>query len=101
MIVEVPWTAVPISEPVLPGEESQDLRREKGFPVYTLALVSTIAQISTSEARRLVERGEVTIDGARVPATFVYLKPGALVEVAPGRLFHIGRPEEADADRLA
>ena len=96
MITEVPWQDVPISEPVLPGEESAELRRAKGFPVYALALVSTIAGISTSEARRLVEQGQVTIDGVTATPTFVYLKPGALVRLGRDLSFRIGRPEAGD-----
>ena len=92
MIIEVPWQTVPISEPVLPGEESAQQRAVNGYPVYVLALVSTIANISTSEARRLVEQGHVTIDGVAAPPTFVYLKPGALVSLGQDRLFRIGGP---------
>jgi hypothetical protein len=95
MVIEVPWKDVPVSEPVLPGEESAAERREKGFPVYTLALVSTIAGMSTSEARRQVEQGRVIIDGVVVPSTFIYLKPGALLEIGPDLCFRIGVPEDA------
>ena len=95
MFIEVPWKDVPVSEPVLPGEESAAERREKGYPVYTLALVSTIAGISTSEARRRVEQGSVLVDGVVVPPTFIYLKPGALLEIGPELCFRVGRPEDA------
>jgi hypothetical protein len=91
MITEVPWQSIPISEPVLPGEESVEWREANGYPVYVLALVSTIAGISTSEARRLVEQEQITIDGVTAPPTFVYLKPGALVIVGDHR-YRIGPP---------
>ena len=93
MINEMPWKTVPFSEPVLPGEESAALRSATGYPVYVLALVSVIADVSTSEARRIVDQGLVTIDGAEVGPTFVYLKPGAVVSVAGHGRFRIGQPE--------
>jgi hypothetical protein len=96
MIIEVPWEAVPVSEPVLPGEESAAERSKKGFPVYTLALVSTIAGISTSEARRQVDQGRVIIDGVVAPPTFIYIKPGALLKIEPNLCFRIGLREGAD-----
>ncbi len=101
MEIEVPWSWIPISEPVLPGEESLDEREAKGFPVYTPALVSTVASISTSEARRRIERGEVRIDGAVVGPTFVYIKPGALVECGQGAVYRLGRPEDAAMNRTS
>lgn len=93
MIIEVPWKVVPVSEPVLPGEASAHLREERGFPVYVPALISVIADVSTGEARLLVDRGEVRIDGVSVGASFVYVKPGALVEIGTDRAIRLGQPE--------
>jgi hypothetical protein len=92
MVTEVPWKTLPISEPVLPGEESAERQGSTGYPIYVLALISVIASISTSEARRLVEQGRVTIDGIVVGPTFFYLKPGALVSIAGSGLYRIGHP---------
>ena len=63
----MPWKTIPISEPVLPGEESAAKRAEQGLPVYTLALISSVAGISTSEARRRVEQ-PFQVDGLTSPA---------------------------------
>lgn len=80
----------------MPGEESVEQRRANGYPVYVLALVSTIAGIRTSEARRLVEQGQVSIDGVVVSPTFVYLKPGAEVSLGGTNVFRIGAPAEKE-----
>jgi hypothetical protein len=93
MVVEVPWRIVPVSEPVLPGEESSELRRQRGYRVYVPALISVIADVTTTEARRLVDAGDVSIDGETVTPAFVYVKPGALVKIAPDRAIRLG-PEE-------
>jgi hypothetical protein len=91
-MIEVPWSQVPISEPVLPGENSAALRRQRGWPVYVPALVATIAGVTTSEAQRLIEQGKVEIDGAVAPQSFVYLKPGAVVRVGTKGEFRLGQP---------
>jgi alkanesulfonate monooxygenase SsuD/methylene tetrahydromethanopterin reductase-like flavin-dependent oxidoreductase (luciferase family) len=80
--IEVPWRVVPVSEPLLPGEFSAELRAQRGRSVYFAALVSVIAGVSTTEARRLVEEGAVSVDGAPATGAFGYLKPGSVVRVA-------------------
>lgn len=88
--VEVPWHTVPVSEPVLPGEFSARLRRERGHPIYVPALLATIAGVSTSEALRLAREGKVSIDGRRVGPSFDTIKPGSIVRIEGRGAFRIG-----------
>ena len=89
-VVDVPWKTVPVSEPVLPGEFSAALRAQRGQPIYWTALITTIAGISTTAARLLVEQGAVTVNNEPVRGAFGYIKPGDVVRIGDGRDFVIG-----------
>ena len=89
-IVDVPWKTIPVSEPMLPGEFSARLRQERGQPVYWTAMITTIAGISTTAARLLVEQGRVTVNGAPPPGAFGYVKPGDVLRIGDGRVFVVG-----------
>lgn len=92
VITEVPWTTIPHSEPVLPGERSSDLLAERGIPVYIPLVVTVIAGMTTTEAQRLIAQGQVSLDGVPAQASWTYLKPGTLIQVGPDRTFRIGQP---------
>ncbi len=89
-VVDVPWKTVPVSEPVLPGEFSSDLRAQRGQPIYWTALITTIAGITTTAARLLVEQGGVSVNDTPVSGAFGYIKPGDVVRIGDGRDFLIG-----------
>jgi hypothetical protein len=99
MITEVPWTTIPHSEPVLPGERSSDLLLQRGIPIYVPLVVTIIARMTTTEAQRLIERGEVSIDGVTARASWTYLKPGAVIKVGADRTYRIGSPENGPPPR--
>jgi RNA-binding protein YlmH len=80
-VIEVPWAHVPVSEPLLPGEFSAELRAQRGRSVYYTALVSVIAGVSTSTARELVEAGAVSVDGEPTSGAFGYVRPGSVIGV--------------------
>jgi hypothetical protein len=88
--VDVPWKTIPVSEPLLPGEFSAALRQQRGQPVYWTALITTIANVSTTAARLLVEQGAVTVNDEPVRGSFGYVKPGDVVRMGDGRDYVIG-----------
>ena len=89
-VVDVPWKTIPVSEPVLPGEFSAALRAERGQPVAWAFLITTVAGITTTAARLLVEQGAVSVNGQPVSGAFGYIKPGDVVRIGDGRDFVIG-----------
>jgi len=91
--VLIPWKNIPVSEPVLPGEFSDRMKREKGWPIWNPAMISVVTGMLTTEAQRLLNAGAVTIDGERAKKSFSYIRPGALIEVAGLGRYRIG-PEE-------
>jgi hypothetical protein len=89
----VPWKNIPVSEPVLPGEFSRQMRAERGWPVWNPALVSVVAGVLTTEAHRLLAEGAVTIGGEPAGQSFSYIKPEALIEIRGHGRFRIGPVE--------
>jgi hypothetical protein len=79
--IQVPWKNIPVSEPILPGDVSRQMRRERGYPVWNPAMISVVAGVLTTEAHRLLAVGAVKIDGAPAGTSFGYIKPGALIEI--------------------
>ena len=90
----VPWKNVPVSEPVLPGEFSRQMRRERGWPVWVPALVSVVTGRLTSEAQQLLADGRVRVDGVAAGQTFMYVKPGGLIEVEGVGRYRLGLLEQ-------
>jgi hypothetical protein len=91
-VIEVPWRTVPVSEPLLPGEASAAVREREGWTIFMPALVSVIANVTTSAARQLLEQGLVTMDGLKADPAFGKVKPGMLVTVREKK-YRIGEPE--------
>jgi hypothetical protein len=89
-VVYVPWKTVPVSEPVLPGEFSAALRAVRGQPVAWAFLITTMAGITTTAARLLLEQGSVTKNGEIVTGAFGYVKPGDLIRIGDGRDYVLG-----------
>src|SRR5437773_5602140 len=91
-VIEVPWRTVPVSEPLLPGEASAAVRERDGWTIFMPALISVIANVTTSAARQLIEQGLVTLDGLKADPAFGKVKPGMLVKVREKK-YQIGEPE--------
>lgn len=88
----MPWRILPIAEATLPGENSVAFLRANGWPVWTAALISILAGITTTAAQALIDAGRVKIDGRVVRAGQEYVREGALVEVEGGRKYRLGHP---------
>ena len=88
--IDVPWKTIPVSEPVLPGEFSARLRQERGQPVNWAFLITTVAGITTTQARSLVQQGTATVNGEPLTGEFGYIKPGDILRIGDDRDFVIG-----------
>ena len=86
----MPWKTIPVSEPVLPGEFSAKLRRERGQPVNWAFLITTAAGITTTQARNLVQDGVATVNSQPLAGEFGYIKPGDVLRIGDERDFVIG-----------
>lgn len=89
----IPWKNIPVSEPVLAGEFSDRIKREKGWPVWNPAMISVVAGVLTTEAHRLLATDAVRIDGVPALKSFSYIKPGALIEIAGKGRYRLGQIE--------
>jgi hypothetical protein len=74
-----------------PGENSLAQLRERGWPVWTAALVSRIEGITTQRAEDIVRSGGLVVDGSELRSDIEYLREGALVEIQ-GRKYQVGAP---------
>lgn len=76
---------------MFPGENSLAALRDRGWPVWTAALISKTEGISTQRAEDIVAAGGLVVDGEPRRSVIEYLREGAVVEIE-GRRYQIGRP---------
>jgi tyrosyl-tRNA synthetase len=89
----VSWRDLPFAQLLLPGGLLlRDYIATRGAPVLLATFVSQKANVSMSEARRLVQQGAVAIDDVQVIKGVGNVKPGSIVRVGRHRFFRIGNP---------
>jgi hypothetical protein len=74
------------------GENSLARLRERGWPMWTAALISKIERISTREAEEIVEAGGLEVDGQVVKGYIEDIREGAVITVQGERRYRIGHP---------
>jgi tyrosyl-tRNA synthetase len=89
----ISWRDLPFGQLLLAGISLRDYLLARGAPVMAASFVSQVANVSMSEARRLIQQGAVSVDGESVTKAIFNVKPGSLVKIGRHRFFKIGPPE--------